>query len=105
MKLLLVEDDAALVTAVARGLRGAGFAVDTAGSAEERVGLLRRATYNVLLLDLGRPDVDGLTLLRRLREEQLATPVLVLTARGELTDRIAGLAHGAGDCLQKHCAH
>src|SRR4029453_3749285 len=101
MKLLLVEDDAALVTAVARGLRGAGFAVDTAGSAEACVGLLRLATYDVLVLDLGLPDVDGLTLLRRLREEQLATPVLVLTARGELTDRVTGLDAGADDYLQK----
>ncbi len=101
MKLLLVEDDAALVTAVARGLRAAGFAVDTAGSAEECVGLLRLGAYDVLVLDLGLPDMDGLTLLRRLREQELATPVLVLTARGELTDRVTGLDAGADDYLQK----
>jgi len=101
MKLLLVEDDAALVTAVARGLRGAGYAVDTAGSAEECVGLLRLNAYDVVVLDLGLPDVDGLTLLRRLRDQQIAVPVLVLTARGELTDRVAGLDAGADDYLQK----
>jgi DNA-binding response OmpR family regulator len=101
MKLLLVEDDPALVTAVAQGLRGAGYAVDTAGSGEECVALLRLGTYDVMVLDLGLPDIDGLTLLRRLREERLAAPVLVLTARGELTDRIAGLDSGADDYLQK----
>jgi DNA-binding response OmpR family regulator len=101
MKLLLVEDDTALVTAVAQGLRGAGYAVDTAGSGEECAGLLRLGTYDVMVLDLGLPDIDGVTLLRRLRDEQLATPVLVLTARGELTDRIAGLDAGADDYLQK----
>ena len=101
MKLLLVEDDAPLVTAVTRGLRGAGYAVDRAGSAEECVGQLRINTYDVVVLDLGLPDVDGLTLLRRLRDQQIATPVLVLTARGELTDRVAGLDAGADDYLQK----
>jgi len=101
MKLLLVEDDAALVAAVSQGLRGAGYAVDTAGSGEECVGLLRLGTYDVMVLDLGLPDVDGITLLRRLRDDELTTPVLVLTARGELTDRVAGLDAGADDYLQK----
>jgi len=101
MKLLLVEDDAPLVTAVTRGLRGAGYAVDRAGSAEECVGLLRLNAYDVVVLDLGLPDVDGLTLLRRLRDQEIATPVLVLTARGELTDRVTGLDAGADDYLQK----
>jgi len=101
MKLLLVEDDAALVAAVSQGLRGAGYAVDTAGSGEECVRLLRLGTYDVMVLDLGLPDVDGITLLRRLRDDELTTPVLVLTARGELTDRVAGLDAGADDYLQK----
>jgi two-component system, OmpR family, response regulator len=101
MKLLLVEDDAALVAAVSQGLRRAGYAVDTAGSGEECVGLLRLGTYDVMVLDLGLPDVDGITLLRRLRDDELTTPVLVLTARGELTDRVAGLDAGADDYLQK----
>jgi two-component system, OmpR family, response regulator len=101
MKLLLVEDDGALVAAVARGLRAAGFAVDTAGTAAECLGLLRLNEYDVLVLDLGLPDVDGLTLLQRFRARELATPVLVLTARGEVTDRVAGLDAGADDYLQK----
>ena len=101
MKLLLVEDDAALIAAVARGLRGAGFAVDTAGSADECLALLRLGDYDVLVLDLGLPDLDGLTLLHRLRDRKLAAPVLVLTARGGITDRVAGLDAGADDYLQK----
>jgi DNA-binding response OmpR family regulator len=101
MRLLLVEDDAALVTAVARGLRGAGFAVDTAGSGHECLDLLRLGEHDVLVLDLGLPDVDGLTLLRQLRERDLGIPVLVLTARGEVRERVAGLDAGADDYLQK----
>jgi len=101
MRLLLVEDDAALVTAVARGLRGAGFAVDTAGTGHECLDLLRLGEHDVLVLDLGLPDVDGLTLLRQLRERDLAIPVLVLTARGDVRDRVAGLDAGADDYLQK----
>ena len=101
MKLLLIEDDRALVTAVARGLRGAGFAVDTAGSAAECLGMLRSGDYDVLVLDLGLPDVDGLTLLRQLREREHPTPVLILTARAEISDRVAGLDAGADDYLQK----
>jgi len=101
MKLLLVEDDAALVAAVARGLRGAGFAVDTAGTGRECLELLRLGEHDVLVLDLGLPDVDGLALLRQLRERELGIPVLVLTARGEVRDRVAGLDAGADDYLQK----
>ncbi len=101
MKLLLVEDDAALVAAVARGLRGAGFAVDTAGSAGECLGLLRLGEYDVLILDRGLPDGDGLTVLHHIRERELAIPVLVLTARGDVADRVAGLDAGADDYLQK----
>jgi two-component system OmpR family response regulator len=101
MKLLLVEDDAALVAAVARGLRGAGFAVDTAGSAGECLSLLRLGEYDVLILDRGLPDGDGLTVLQHIRERELAIPVLVLTARGDIADRVEGLDAGADDYLQK----
>jgi len=101
MKLLLVEDDAALVTAVAHGLRGAGFAVDTAASGEECLGLLRLGAYDLMVLDLGLPDIDGLRLVADLRAREFSTPVLVLTARGGLTDRVAGLDAGADDYLQK----
>ena len=101
VRLLLVEDDAALVAAMTRGLRGAGFAVDTAASADECLRLVRLSEYDVLVLDLGLPDADGLTLLRLLRERELAAPVLVLTARGDVSDRVAGLDAGADDYLQK----
>jgi DNA-binding response OmpR family regulator len=101
MKLLLVEDDGALVAAVTRGLRGAGFAVDAVGTAADCLRLLGLGEYDVLVLDLGLPDADGLALLQRLRDRELATPVLVLGARGEITERVAGLDAGADDYLQK----
>ena len=101
MRLLVVEDDPALVAALARGLRSAGFAVDTAGSAAECLALLRLGEHDLLVLDLGLPDVDGLTLLRHIRERGLPIPVLVLTARGDIADRVAGLDAGADDYLQK----
>jgi DNA-binding response OmpR family regulator len=101
MKLLVVEDDAALVAALVRGLRGAGFGVDVAGDAEQARELMGLGEYDLVLLDLGLPGVDGLTLLRSLRERELTVPVLVLTARGEVADRVAGLDAGADDYLLK----
>jgi DNA-binding response OmpR family regulator len=101
MKLLVVEDDAALVAALVRGLRGAGFGVDVAGDAEQARELMGVGEYDLVLLDLGLPGVDGLTLLRSLRERELTVPVLVLTARGEVADRVAGLDAGADDYLLK----
>jgi DNA-binding response OmpR family regulator len=101
MRLLLVEDDAALVAALVRGFRGAGLGVDTARSAEEALEQLGLAEYDLLVLDLGLPGIDGLALLRYLRDRQLGVPVLVLTARGDVTDRVAGLDAGADDYLLK----
>jgi DNA-binding response OmpR family regulator len=101
MKLLVVEDDAALVAALVLGLRGAGFGVDVAGDAEQARELMGVGEYDLVLLDLGLPGVDGLTLLRSLRERELTVPLLVLTARGEVADRVAGLDAGADDYLLK----
>jgi DNA-binding response OmpR family regulator len=101
MKLLVVEDDAALVAALTRGLRGAGFGVDAAADAEHARELMSVGEYDLVLLDLGLPSVDGLTLLRSIRDRELSIPVLVLTARGEVADRVAGLDAGADDYLIK----
>ncbi len=101
MRILVVEDDAALIAALERGLRDAGFAVDCTGSAEEALDRLAIDPYDALILDLGLPGADGLTLLGLLRERGLALPVLVLTARGALEDRVAGLDAGADDYLRK----
>jgi DNA-binding response OmpR family regulator len=101
MKLLVVEDDAALVAALTRGLRGAGFGVDAAIDAEQARELMSVGEYDLVLLDLGLPGIDGLALLRSIRDRALSIPVLVLTARGEVADRVAGLDAGADDYLLK----
>lgn len=101
MKLLVVEDDAALGVAVRDGLLGAGFVVDVARtlSAAERMRRVNR--YDLVVLDLGMPDGDGLDFLTRLRNAAATTPVIVLTARGTVTNRVDGLNAGADDYLAK----
>jgi DNA-binding response OmpR family regulator len=101
MRLLIVEDEPALATALRRGLGAHGFAVDTATTAAQAVQLLRVNPYALVVLDLGLPDADGLDLVRALRAQGDAVPVLVLTARGTLGDRVEGLDAGADDYLQK----
>jgi DNA-binding response OmpR family regulator len=101
MRLLVVEDDSGLVAALREGLRARGFAVDHATSAERALDLLRVNPYDLVTLDLGLPGMDGITMLRALRAKGDAIPVLVLTARGEVADRVGGLDAGADDYLQK----
>ncbi len=101
MRLLVVEDDSALRAGLERGLRDAGFAVDGVPSAERALDCLADADYDVLILDLGLPGADGLQLLRHVRTRALAVPVLVLTARGGIADRVVGLDAGADDYLLK----
>src|SRR5256885_7063603 len=101
MRLLVVEDDRALVAALYDGLTAHGFAVDCVRSAECALDAFGINPYDLLVLDLGLPGNDGLTLLRKLRQRQDPIPVLILTARGALSDRVAGLDGGADDYVQK----
>jgi two-component system copper resistance phosphate regulon response regulator CusR len=101
MRVLVVEDHASLRATVAEGLRDAGYSVDAVADAENAVSRLQSDPYDLLVLDLGLPDQDGLALLRGLRRRGLALPVLVLTARGALEDRVTGLDAGADDYLAK----
>jgi DNA-binding response OmpR family regulator len=101
MRLLVLEDDRALAAALRDGLAAQGFAVDVAPCAADGRAAMRLAAYDAMLLDLGLPDEDGLHFLRELRTRGDATPVLVLTARGEVSDRVSGLDAGADDYLQK----
>lgn len=101
MKLLVIEDDAALGAALRDGLVAAGFAVDVAPTLRAAAQLRRLGPYDLSVLDLGMPDGDGMDFLAALRAEPSAEPVLVLTARGTVTDRIAGLNAGADDYLPK----
>lgn len=101
MRVLLVEDDLMIGRAVRQGLGGAGFAVDwvTDGRAAELA--LANDVYDLALLDLGLPAKNGMVLLKELRARGNAIPVLVVTARDAVPDRIAGLNAGADDYLQK----
>ncbi|WP_413676168.1 two-component system response regulator PmrA [Pantoea dispersa] len=101
MKLLIVEDDALLQSGLTQALNSEGYAVDCAGSAAESNALLRSSQYSLIVLDLGLPDRDGTTLLRQWRRDGIAVPVLILTARDALEDRVDGLDAGADDYLVK----
>jgi len=101
MRLLLIEDNPRLGEAIAAGLGREGFAVDWRRTLDEAFEARELATYDLILLDLGLPDGDGLELIRRVRRARDATPILVITARGELGDRVRGLDLGADDYLVK----
>ncbi|HSI60559.1 MAG TPA: response regulator transcription factor [Ideonella sp.] len=101
MNLLLAEDDAILSDALSAQLREAGFEVEHAPNGAVAEFLLLKHAYDVVVLDLGLPMVDGLTVLRRVRAAKPTLPVLVLTALDSLDDRVAGLNAGADDYLTK----
>ncbi|MDX2170406.1 MAG: response regulator transcription factor [Deltaproteobacteria bacterium] len=101
MRILVVEDDPALASGLRDGLVDAGFAVDVALQLQDAAAYRRVNLYDLIVLDLGLPDGDGRDFLTRVRERSCATPVLILTARGTLTDRVDGLNAGADDYLQK----
>jgi two-component system, OmpR family, response regulator len=101
MRILLIEDDELVADAVVRGLSLSGFTVDHAGSAESGRAALRAEHFDLAVLDVGLPGVDGLTLLAELRSQGKAMPVLVLTARDRLSDKIRAFDLGADDFLMK----
>jgi DNA-binding response OmpR family regulator len=101
MRLLLVEDNARLSALIGVALTKAGFQVDGVSTAGDAAAALRALPYAAMILDLGLPDEDGLTLLVRTRQGGGALPVLILTARGGLQDRVRGLDSGADDYLVK----
>lgn len=101
MKLLLVEDDAMLGSSMAKGLQLAGFAVDCVSKGEHALRALAEQTYEVILLDIGLPDIDGLEVLHRIRSQSVKAAVILVTARGAVKDRIEGLNLGADDYLSK----
>ena len=101
MRLLVVEDEPDLAQAVADHLAASGHAVDRAPTLEDAQAAARATAYDLILLDLRLPDGDGLDLLRDLRDSHDATPVLIVTARDRITERIAGLEAGADDYLVK----
>lgn len=101
MRLLLVEDNPQLAQLVQDGLCAQGFVIDRCGSLQEAIATRAAATYDLILLDLGLPDGDGMNLVRKLRQANDSIPILILTARGGLNDRLIGLDGGADDYLVK----
>ena len=101
MRVLVVEDEPNLLRQLKAALEGAGYAVDTASDGEDGQYLGSTENYDAVVLDLGLPEVDGLTVLDRWRKEGKTMPVLVLTARDSWSDKVAGLDAGADDYLAK----
>ena len=101
MRILIVEDEILLSQQLAKALTGAGYAVDCAADGEQADFLFQTQEYDVVVLDLGLPKRDGLTLLRLWREAGIFTPVLVLTARGSWHEKVQGIDGGADDYVAK----
>lgn len=101
MRILVAEDDRAVRDAVDRALRGAGYQVSTAGDGQAALASARMPNIDALVLDLGLPVVDGIEVCRQLRSEGSRVPILVLTARAGVAERVAGLDAGADDYLTK----
>lgn len=101
MRLLLAEDEKSLSRALTRILESSHYSVDAAYNGEEALDFLDVSSYDAVILDLMMPKVDGLTVLRTLRERNDLTPVLILTARSEVDDKVLGLDSGANDYLTK----
>jgi DNA-binding response OmpR family regulator len=101
MRVLLVEDDRMIAQGLQTALRQDGYAVDWMGDGKSAAAALQSSPFDLVLLDLGLPERDGLTVLRDLRRHGNATPVIILTARDELQDRIDGLDAGADDYIVK----
>ena len=101
MRILVVEDEKRIADFLCRGLQGAGYAVDAAPTGAAAIEYIHTADYDLVVLDLMLPDMDGLQVLERIRNRQGGPPVLILSARGSLDDRVKGLEQGADDYLVK----
>jgi two-component system copper resistance phosphate regulon response regulator CusR len=101
MRILVVEDEKRIADFLCRGLQGAGYAVDATLTGAEALEHLQSADYDMVVLDLGLPDMDGLKVLGKIRNRTLGPPVLILSARSGLEDRVKGLEQGADDYLVK----
>ena len=101
MRILLVEDDPRVASFIRRGLREERYTVDVAKDGEQALFLAQTGEYDLIVLDVMLPKRDGLDVLRRLRSDRVTVPVLILTAKDELQDKVAGLNAGADDYLTK----
>jgi two-component system OmpR family response regulator len=101
MRVLLVEDDVKIASFVLKGLKAAGFAVDHAADGEAGLHMALTEPYDAAIIDIMLPQLDGLTLIDRMRRESVNTPVIILSAKGSIDDRVKGLQTGSDDYLTK----
>ena len=101
MRILVVEDEKRIADFLSRGLQGAGYAVDIAPTGGQALDCIHATDYDLVILDLMLPDMDGLQVLQKVRNRQPGPPTLILSARGGLDDRVKGLEQGADDYLVK----
>lgn len=101
MRFLVVEDEKRIADFLQRGLESAGYAVDVAGDGQSALELVHATDYDLLILDMMLPDMDGLHVLEKVRNRKTSPPVLILSARGTVNDRVKGLETGADDYLVK----
>jgi DNA-binding response OmpR family regulator len=100
-RILIAEDDTRITSFLEKGLRAAGYTTTHAGDGETALLLARSGAFDLVILDIGLPQMDGFTVLERLRGEGVRTPIIVLTARDSVTDTVAGLEGGANDYVSK----
>jgi two-component system OmpR family response regulator len=101
MRVLLVEDDVTIADFIQKGLKEAGFSVDHAADGAYGLGLALNESYDVGVVDLMLPKLDGLSIIERMRERKINTPVIILSARRSIDDRVTGLRRGGDDYLTK----
>ncbi len=101
MRILVVEDEKRIQDFLSRGLENAGYAVDVSGDGNTAVNLVHATEYDLIILDLMLPDTDGLSVLQKIRNRKASPPVLILSARDAVDDRVRGLELGADDYLTK----
>ena len=99
--ILIVEDESRIVAFLTKGLKAAGFTTHTTAAGREAVELALQTSFDLIILDVGLPDIDGFEVLQQLRGQGVGTPVIMLTARSSVADRVAGLEGGADDYMPK----
>ncbi len=101
MRILLVEDDAKIASFIVKGLKAAGYAVDHASDGEKGLDMALTEVYDTAIIDIMLPRLDGLSLIEKMRKEKIHTPVIILSAKGSIDDRVKGLQTGSDDYLTK----